>query len=351
MYAMQEDFFKNRGQNGIDNMGSTCYLNTMVQCFGHCVAFLRFVLNGKYRTHLNEIPESSIMMQLRDVYKDLWIMDKSVAPHAFIKTVAKKITFMDILEQNDINEFMMVFIDKLGSEIARRLQDQYVERSVSNSYDHQANLMDRDWLQKTHKDYNELYDLLHGQSINQISCGHCTKIHHNYEIFFNLMLPITDKCKTLDDCIVEYFQNEVVNGAEVGKGHGQGQDKSDLWKCDKCNTASKSEKMHILWKTPRVLVLSLKRFTSDMKKIVQPIQVPDVLDLSEYVLCKTSHKKYELKAVAVHMGSFFGGHYVAVCKNATGDWYLFDDETVRRLGPQVDLSQSYVCFYEALGSS
>jgi ubiquitin C-terminal hydrolase len=345
MCVMREDFLNGRGTNGIDNLGSTCYINAMLQSLGHCMPFLRFILHGQYRAHLKEAEETTIIMHLRDVYKDLWILDRKVTPREFLRRVAQKMSFLDILEQNDINEFMTLFIDKLGGEIARKLDyDRDIgpdrDREPRDHYEHQAIAMEKDWREKTAKEYSELFELLHGHSINQITCGHCSKIHHNYEMFLNLSLPITRGCDTLEKCLEEYFKNEIINDTNDSS-------KSDPWKCDNCNVASKSNKLHTIWKTPQVLVLSLKRFTSNMQKITQQVHVPDTLDLSDYVLCRNAYKKYTLKAVALHYGSFYGGHYVAVCKNPNGNWYLFDDETVRPLGPNVDLSHSYVCFYEA----
>ena len=103
----------------------------------------------------------------------------------------------------------------------------------------------------------------------------------------------------------------------------------------------------MLWKTPPLLILSMKRFTTNMKKINHKIQVPETLDISPHILSNDSPTQYHLKAVAYHFGSYMGGHYVALCRNPNGQWNVFDDESVH-LAQNVDLTQGYAYFYEAL---
>lgn len=58
---------------------------------------------------------------------------------------------------------------------------------------------------------------------------------------------------------------------------------------------------------------------------------------------------YDLYGVVHHMGSLYGGHYVASAKNfVSGDWLNYDDSYVSRIrgADQVVSPSAYVLFYK-----
>ena len=58
---------------------------------------------------------------------------------------------------------------------------------------------------------------------------------------------------------------------------------------------------------------------------------------------------YDLYGVVHHMGSLYGGHYVASAKNfCSGNWLNYDDSYVQpiRSESQVVSSSAYVLFYK-----
>lgn len=349
------DIFKGKGLTGLHNLGNTCYINTLLQCLGHCTtSFLVFMLKGTSAQHVQHAQDAQhaqdgIFYQLRCMYRDQWINTTTPDPRKLLKTLSQKLTLFDnIYEQNDINEFMDYFLDKMNSEICSPRQGLPLDTLTTSSnkrsiYHQQAKKMMHDWYFKTQKEHSELVEMIYGQSINQIICGHCRKIHHNYEIYSHIMLPVIngDHDISLHDCFKKYLEDEVIN-ADIESSN------SDPWKCDKCNKCSKSSKSFVLWNTPRLLMISLKRFNSDMRKINKPVQIPHVLDVSDYVISHNCPRTYNLCSVALHYGSFLGGHYVAACRNPNNEWYIFDDDVVQKLAdPDRMISQGYVFFYEA----
>lgn len=56
---------------------------------------------------------------------------------------------------------------------------------------------------------------------------------------------------------------------------------------------------------------------------------------------------YELKSIAVHLGTIYGGHYVAYCKKEDGQWYCMDDERVGKVSTEEVFRQdAYILFYQ-----
>jgi ubiquitin C-terminal hydrolase len=241
---------------------------------------------------------------------------------------------LEIHEQNDINEFLMIFLDKINRDIA--VKRVVATEEINQSHDQLSvlkKIMNNAWNSQTTKEYSELVPMFYGQLISQINCGYCLKIYHNYELFTDLAIPIDDNCNTLYDCLDAHFKEEVVNKDE------------QLWRCDKCEKKCESNKCVLIWKAPQILIISLKRFSATtMRKNAKQISIPETLDISKYCL-NNKNNIYKLAAAGVHMGfSQLGGHYYAVCKGYDGKWYKIDDLDVRtESSPNVE--NGYVYFY------
>jgi len=120
---------------------------------------------------------------------------------------------------------------------------------------------------------------------------------------------------------------------------------------------------------PSCLVIQLMRFVVDTgrqsAKLSLPVTVPlSGLDMSPYVLhnvdpaeaglCERSVERYNLYAVCVHVGSdsTTNGHYITYARCADDGWYCFDDEHVRAVNMDYELTtrlvreNAYLLFYE-----
>jgi ubiquitin carboxyl-terminal hydrolase 8 len=320
-----------KSYTGLANLGATCYINTTISCLANCHIFLNFILTKVSPNDQNLISELYMILNSQINEK------KSVVPRRFVECLNKNIKELEIYTQNDINEFLAILIDKLNrcicQEITVKRSDLFkINRYQNTPYDNQRLKMDLNWFSIHEKEYSELLDIFYGQNISQIVCGNCDHIHHNYEIYFNIMAPIVSTDMVLDDCLNHHFKEEILNQED------------HLWKCDKCNSFSKSKKTIKLWKNPSILIISLKRFTYDFKKINQNIQIPNELDIKKYSLSKKNNK-YKLKSVAMHMGNMNNGHYYSICKHANEKWYIIDDLDVKEI-QNPNFSQGYVFFYE-----
>jgi ubiquitin carboxyl-terminal hydrolase 4/11/15 len=123
---------------------------------------------------------------------------------------------------------------------------------------------------------------------------------------------------SLDDCLNEFEKDEVLS-------------EEDKWYCPRCKEHRRAAKKFDIWKTPDILVVHLKRFSSSgtrRDKIDAVVDFPiEGLDISHRVLEKEDGKQeiYDLIAIDDHMGGLGGGHYTAFAKNfVDGQWYKFD---------------------------
>ncbi|KAF8466708.1 hypothetical protein BDZ91DRAFT_657727, partial [Kalaharituber pfeilii] len=144
----------------------------------------------------------------------------------------------------------------------------------------------------------------------------------------------------LDDCLAEFAKEEILS-------------ETDPWYCPRCKEHRRASKKFELWKSPDILVIHLKRFSSSRisrDKIDVLIDFPvEGLDLTDRVGKQNDGKEliYDLFAVDNHYGGLGGGHYTAYAKNyEDGKWYHFDDSSVSQTNPSnVTTSAAYLLFY------
>ena len=128
---------------------------------------------------------------------------------------------------------------------------------------------------------------------------------------------------SLEELIEEYFK-EQSTGDTV---------------CVRCKRKGTTVQKTELGKTPKYLVLSLKRHGQDTKNA--PLQVPIELSLEPHVRVKNVQKShlYILKGAGTHVGDTFNhGHWKA-CAIKNNQWIEYDDTVVTKV------TQKYVCHF------
>jgi ubiquitin carboxyl-terminal hydrolase 4/11/15 len=123
---------------------------------------------------------------------------------------------------------------------------------------------------------------------------------------------------TLEDCLNEYGKSETLS-------------EQNAWYCPRCKEHRRAEKMFELWKAPDILVMHLKRFSSNRNfrdKLEVKVDYPiEGLDLTGMVRDHEEGRNliYDLIAVDNHYGGLGGGHYTAYAKNfVNGAWYEYN---------------------------
>lgn len=146
---------------------------------------------------------------------------------------------------------------------------------------------------------------------------------------------------SLDDCLKEFEKDEILS-------------EDDKWYCPRCKEHRRAAKKFDLWKTPDILIVHLKRFSSSgtrRDKIDVVVDFPiEGLDITERVLEREDGKQeiYDLIAIDDHMGGLGGGHYTAFAKNFVNQqWYKFDDSFATPVkNPEAMItSHAYLLFY------
>jgi len=334
------------GLQGLGNIGNTCGVNTLVQCIGHMNVLRKLLLADNIKCHPNR-QGICLTLELQEILKHLWINDKSVIPHKFIKSLHGTLG-SDLFprgEQLDMGELWIYILSIIEEELG--------EENVAWAEEHPKKVLgmlspqsDREylelvknsetyWAKSIHKCVSSWALQSQGLIHHQITCSSCKFKSDSYENFTCLSVPIPEYAETMEQCLHAYFSDELL----------------PEWKCEKCNHVG-GQKSCRLWRTPMMLSITLKRFAySDrLAKISRSISIPQYVRLNQFCIGPYKLPKYALKGVGTHQGGYHGGHYVATCKCPNDQtWWRHDDLTVSKIDEKhlrTELSNAYMCFYE-----
>ena len=140
-------------------------------------------------------------------------------------------------------------------------------------------------------------------------------------------------------------------------------DDDNKMNCEMCGLRNRAYSQSLLWKTPKVLVLHIKRFLVNSygitsQKITNNVEYPITnLDLEKYFDPTSPYKnssKYDLIGINIHQAFGYGGninsgHYTSIVKNImNNNWYLYNDSNPLKMAltkEHLQNQNAYMLFY------
>ena len=333
-HVVNHDFLFKKGLCGLNNLGNTCFMNSIIQCLNHVIPLSKYFLENKYLNTVNRDSDSfKIVMEWNKVIRGLWNSNSIVTPHEFQKSVQELAFKKGLIDftgfgQNDSQEFLQFFIESMHNCMSKKVE-MNIRGNIKNKVDKMAIDALKSYKQFFQSDYsfiiNEFYGQLHSKLLTIKDSK--SEVSYTYDPFSCISLEISQNNETIYDCFDQYTAREDIS-----------------------SDSRKQFKSLSFWSLPKVLVIFFKRFDNHQRKLNYHIDFPlENLDMSKYVSgYNKSSYKYNLVAVSNHMGGCSGGHYFAFCKNADKKWYKFDDNVVSTsadINKRVVSPMAYCLFY------
>lgn len=333
--------YKDRGLTGLANVGNSCYLNSLMQILSHTYELNKFLESDIFKEKINIKKIDSVMLiewnKLREM---MWSENCTVAPYGFIKAVQaiamEKEQFLFCgNDQNDIHEFLLFLIDCFHNSLARQVNME-ITGVKHNKKDELALKCYNMMKQMYSKEYSEILDLFSGIHISEINCLNTGKeLSRTPEPYTVLHLSLDNDTKSLNDCLDKYCIKE-----ELKDDNG--------WFNESTNKKMDVKKGIIFWNFPKILIIALKRWNYDGRKINTLIDIPvNNFNLFNYISgYNTESYIYDLYGICNHSGSSMGGHYTAYVKNANNKWYEYNDTMITEIDEDnLITTKSYCLFY------
>lgn len=335
--------YSGKGYTGLANLGNTCFLNSCLQVLNHTYE-LNNVFDSKMK--IKDIPDAAILNEWNELRNLIWTNNGIISPNKFVYGVHKLATEQnkDIFTgwaQNDMTEFLFFMINCMHNSISRKISMK-INGKAKNGTDKVA-IKCYDMLQQIYSnEYSEIMDLFYGIYVTILhTTDNKNMLSIKPEHYFILDIPIFSQERGQFNTLYEGFDYFT----EIEPMNGE-----NAWYNEKKDKKEDVNKQIQFWNLPKILVISLKRFSPDgSQKLDHLISFPlDGLELSKYVIGYNKESYvYELFGVCNHIGSVMGGHYTSFVKNADDIWVNYNDTSVEKIDniEQIISPMAYCLFY------
>jgi ubiquitin carboxyl-terminal hydrolase 8 len=362
------------GVSKFNNIGGvTCYMNSILAIIQQTPIFTDYIVGGLFKKSLldkkmtEDKVNNSISYQLHKLIKISLENDNMIInPQSFRRAITMKDSMWGESMHQDSQEFLTFLFSQLENEISEKIQfipglnfNSEINSKLTNSSNIIMILATTQWMNFIRNEYSMIKTLFTGMTRMITTCEFCSNQSNNFDIFqtLQLSLPINTKNSidytknfTLEECMDHYIEEEIL-------------DCDNKMKCNFCYRKNRSKKQTKLWKTPKILIIHIKRFNVNdfgipTNKLCNLVTYPiENLDISNYVDMispdLTANKtKYNLFAINRHHtiipGSINFGHYTSIVKNRYDNmWYIFDDNVVKKISNPEQLidNNMYMLFY------
>lgn len=394
------------GRYGLDNLGNTCYLNSIIQTLVNLPSLQKFILSKDFLpfqliqfNNSNELLNDQLSSLLDSCIYQLYriiktIMDgsiecSSIKPSTLRSKLALHNNIFKISRQQDAQEAFGLIIEIMHNEISQKININYnpenlVEKACNDFWASPNN-------------YSPLYNLLHGMYCTTNICSSCNYTMTNFQpnLFLGLDIPFKsiknnisfilddlieirckipniiissldkkEMCKAINAKTTELIQEKhyifaskyaKFNIQDCLNDYIQPSTIQDVL-CSNCNTKCDSQCHHNLVIAPKILAIHFKRFDNDCMKKDNHISFP--LELSIESIISQDHRvqqnyNYKLYSVINHSstsGELNYGHYYTFTYSTIHEkWFKFNDSKVSEIEEtDIDTPNAYLLFYERL---
>ena len=328
-----------RGILGIANLGNTCFINSTLQALRHCPEWTLFCSQGKVNEYIVDSDKqcSIILLAYQDLIKTIWGSSGPgfVKPFDFynkLRIAVKGTIYEEFTHRNqqDAHEFLVWLLDQMYMATQKEVEIEIRNKSTLSTMVISAV---KGWKAAFEKQYSPLTDLVFGMYRIQYKCTGCSTVHNRWETFNTLKVSIGSE--SINDLLINEFKQEDIDGYD----------------CDACKNKCLAKKNVTIWRLPKLLIITLKRFTPmgtrdngafnyDGKNII----LDSVFSPESSEESKT--REYKIFATIDHHGNHNGGHYTSQALSPVWKkWHIYDDESVNEINqPQFGV-YTYMLFF------
>lgn len=209
----------NHGVCGSLNLGNTCYMNSSIACLSNCIELTTFFLSKKFKDYKNSSNKFGLKGKLAqswyELLKDYWKTNKESGNPSEIKAlVGKKDKKFETDEQQDANEFIIIFLEILSEDLNEIKNKKYIALEEQKANETDIECAKRFWEVNISRNNSIITDLFCGLNKSKIRCPICKYKSITYNPFnsLSLLIPNNEQLKKIkylnfskDDIIIFYI--------------------------------------------------------------------------------------------------------------------------------------------------
>ena len=365
---------------GLNNIGSTCYMNATLQCLLHISELISYFLkeypndspslkkknkdietkgniseafyqivkgvqsdnNTSNELNINKLLNSNTSFVLKSKkFQPSYYLDNSKAysPDLFKKVLGYYNPQFRRFEANDSKDLILYLLQTMHEEL------NYFGDN-SQVYYGQPNQLD---IVQTFCHFNQTYNirnlsiishLFYGTYINSTKCLECNKTIYSFQKFEFISFAMFDYNRKTFNIYNGFKDNEK---PQLLKGNNQ-------FYCSYCRKLCNALICSRIIQAPNKLIINID-YGKNKKFKPNNIEFDEIIDITQFINFNFGVIKYRIVGVCTHFG-FSGsfGHYIAYCKHRnSGKWYKFNDSNFGECNnKEIYEGSPYLLLYELI---
>ena len=196
---------QNVGRTGLNNLGNSCYINSVLQCLSNTRDLTKYFLSESFKKELNG-SDGEISQSYYELIKQLWngYNDEYINTRPFKQTFCRQTKLFCNEEQQDAHEFLNALLDNLHNELNRVTQKPSIEFEEQKEGESDEVASNKWWDCYKSRDDSIIVDLFKGQYKITNKCSGCGHKSITYDQYMTLDLPIPQKKSQIQ---IKFFTN------------------------------------------------------------------------------------------------------------------------------------------------
>ncbi|PPS04216.1 hypothetical protein GOBAR_AA16460 [Gossypium barbadense] len=301
---------------GLENLGNTCFLNSVLQCLTYTEPLVAYLQSGKHQNSCHIAGFCALCAIQKHVSRALKSTGRILAPNDLVSNLRCISRNFRNSRQEDAHEYMVNLLESMHKCCLPSGVPSESPRAYEKSLVHK---------------------IFGGRLHSQVKCLQCSYCSNTFDPFLDLSLEIV-KADSLLKALKNFTTAELLDGGER------------QYQCQRCKQKVRAIKQLTVYNAPHVLTIHLKRFQAHNlgQKIERKVEFGPTIDMKPFVSgSNEGYLKYTLYGVLVHRGwSTHSGHYYCFVRTSSGMWYTLDDNRVFQVSEKTVLEQkAYMLFY------
>ena len=344
---------------GLNNVGSTCFMNATLQCLLHISELNLYFLNeypNDYNILRTKNSSSETMGNISLAYYNVinevylksiqcnnnyYMNNNSFAPNEFKETLGKYNSQFRYYEANDSKDLILYLLQTFHEEL-NYFGDQPFPVNLLRP--NQLNRADTfNYFNNTYniQNFSIVSKLFYGTYENIIKCCNCNKMYFSYQKFEFISFSTYNYRNGIFNIYNGFQDNQAIQ-------YLQGNNK---YFCPSCQNLYDGETCCKIITPPSKLIINIDYGKNKINNVKQLI-FDEMIDITSFINFNFGKKIiYQISGVCTHLGSSGPtGHYIAYCRNKqTGMWYNFNDSFVRLCDKnEIYRGSPYLLVYEQI---
>ncbi|XVE71281.1 hypothetical protein DITRI_Ditri10aG0138600 [Diplodiscus trichospermus] len=344
------------GLRGLNNLGSSCFMNSVLQALLHAPPLRNYFLSDRHnrdQCRKRSGEKLCLLCDIDAIFSAMFLGDRTpYSPAQFLYSWWQHSSNLASYEEQDAHEFFISVLDGIHEKESK------VRNSSKDGVDCQC---------IAHRAFSGLLR-------SDVTCINCGFTSTTYDPCVDISLNLDTVNLSLADVSNKPLKPDEKMGVSTLSGclnlftRAERLGSNQKLYCQNCQELQDSLKQLSIRRLPLVLCLHIKRFEHSLvrktsRKVDQHLQFPFSLDMTPYLSssiirsrfgnrtfafeCENynSSAEYEIFAVIAHSGMLESGHYVTYLR-LKNQWYKCDDAWISEVDEGiVRASQCYMLFY------